>query len=197
MDKFFRYYGLLVVIICAIYGCVRLQRPSQNTLPLTQNPYDKEKLSRNHSQYSINSNYLTETPCNNSYYTGLTAHLDSKLQQLKIYNVIKLEDTYICELKFSMPVTTGKADYPTPKGEFLLSEVFSITINSHNVLWITFHIDGQEYFGIHTAPWQDQTKFGDFEFTKEFGSTGCVRIPFSHLNEFLSYHKPGMVLIHN
>ena len=81
------------------------------------------------------------------------------------------------EVAFSGRCTTGKKSSPTELGCYEPygkgpSHDFGDN-HQAKILWMPFN-GGQ---GLHDAPWEPNSKFGDYSYTKSKGSAGCVRLP--------------------
>ena len=84
------------------------------------------------------------------------------------------------DVAFAGKCTTGKSSSPTELGYFSpygKASYHNFGPDHNNVeariLWMPFN-GGQ---GLHDAPWEDNSKFGDYNYAMRNGSAGCVRLP--------------------
>ena len=196
--------GKRALILAAVLGvCIHYSRSGQSIEQFNYGAERVKELHRMRGQISFTdkevlphtSTDLFDSRCANSYYTGRSILIDRSTQQLTIYQPVQYGDTFACQAEVVIPITSGKDGFETPAGSYWLDTPYIVEINSAEQTWWTFRREDNEFFGIHTASWQQDGDFGSLVFTMTDGSTGCVRIPVYAGDILEEYYFPGIHLL--
>ena len=93
------------------------------------------------------------------------------------------------------PVSTGKAESPTPKGEFRVIKKSPMIYSKIAGDWLPFWVGFYDNFGFHELPISDRgQRIGEKELGKP-ASLGCVRLRVDDAEKLYHFAKIGMKVV--